>query len=65
MPSNIRLKEKELDGLEQASLKLNKVLIDKGIQPVNITKMVHTFIEKGIEDAVNDPERASSLYYRN
>jgi len=33
MPTNIRLKENELDGLKKASLVLNKALIDIGIQP--------------------------------
>lgn len=64
MVSNIRIKDKQVDGLEEASLKLNKVLIEKGIQPVSMAAMVHLFIEKGIEDAVNDPVQASSLYYR-
>ncbi|GJL76958.1 hypothetical protein [Nitrosomonas sp.] len=64
MPKNIRLKETELDGLEEVSLTLNKVLIDKGIQPLNISTLVHAFIAKGIEEAKNDPERASDLYYR-
>lgn len=64
MPTNIRLKENELAGLEKASLILNKALIDKGIQPVSITKMVHAFIEKGIEDTINNADMISSLYDR-
>ena len=40
MTTNIRLKENELDGLKKASLVLNKALIDRGIQPITITKMV-------------------------
>lgn len=64
MPLSIRLKNKEMDGLEKASLKLNRVLIDKGIQPVSIADMVHLFIEKGVEDSISDPEQVSTLYYR-
>lgn len=64
MSSTIRVKESQQDRLEEASLKLNKALIDKGIQPLSMSKMLHAFIEKGIDDAVNDPEQASSLYYR-
>jgi hypothetical protein len=62
MPTNIRLKENELDGLEKASLVLNKALIDRGIQPITITKMVHAFSEKGIEDTLNNADMISSHY---
>lgn len=62
MPTNIRLKANELDGLEKASLILNKALINEGIQPISITKMVHAFIEKGIEDTINNADMISSLY---
>ena len=65
MTTNIRLKENELDGLKKASLVLNKALIDRGIQPITITKMVHAFREKGIEGTINNANIISSHYSQN
>jgi hypothetical protein len=64
MSVNFRLKEKELDELEPLSLEINKALIAKGNQPIQLSKVIHLAIEVGIEELRKDPSKGGDLYYR-
>lgn len=56
MPINLRLKDQEQEAIENASLSINKLLIDKGIQPVNTSGIAHMIIDAGLRIAKENPD---------
>lgn len=64
MPVMVRLKPEEEIRLDELSLEINKLLISKGIQPVQRSKIVHQLLEKALDEAEKDPETVGDLYYR-
>lgn len=49
MVQSVRLNEKEQEMLRKKAVELNKVLIQKGQQPVRDSELVHILIEQGID----------------
>lgn len=49
MVQSVRLNDKEQEILRRKAVELNKVLIQKGEQPVRDSELVHILIEQGIE----------------
>lgn len=64
MPLTIRLKDTEQARLEELSLEVNKDLISKGIQPVQISTLIHFMIEEGVESLRKEPGRFANKDYR-
>lgn len=49
MVQSVRLNDIEQEKLRKKAVELNKVLIQKGQQPVRDSELVHILIEEGIE----------------
>lgn len=49
MVQSVRLNDKEQEILRKKAVELNKVLIQKGQQPIRDSELVHILIEQGIE----------------
>lgn len=49
MVQSVRLNDSEQEKLRKKAVELNKVLIQKGQQPVRDSELVHILIEQGIE----------------
>ena len=49
MVQSVRLNDAEQEKLRKKAVELNKVLIQKGQQPVRDSELVHILIEEGIE----------------
>ncbi|WP_324645719.1 hypothetical protein [Acinetobacter sp. MD2] len=49
MVQSVRLNDKEQEMLRKKAVELNKVLIQKGQQPIRDSEVVHILIEHGID----------------
>lgn len=49
MVQSVRLNESEQEKLRKKAVEINKVLIQKGQQPVRDSELVHILIEQGID----------------
>ena len=49
MVQSVRLNEKEQELLRKKAVELNKVLINKGKQPVRDSELVHLLIEEALD----------------
>lgn len=49
MVKSVRLNEREQEMLRKKAVELNKLLIQKGQQPIRDSELVHVLIEQGIE----------------
>ena len=56
MAVNMRLKDSEQEEIEEASLAINKLFIEKGIQPVGTSGIAHMLLAAGIELAKKNPQ---------
>lgn len=48
MPMTIRLNDKEQEDIRKKAVEINKLLIQKGMQPLKDSELVHIIIEKSI-----------------
>ncbi len=49
MPMTIRLNEEEQDGIRKKAVEINRILIQKGKQPIRDSALVHIIIEQAID----------------
>ncbi|WP_458363550.1 hypothetical protein [Acinetobacter haemolyticus] len=49
MVQSVRLNDQEQEALRKKAVELNKILIQKGQQPIRDSELVHILIEQGIE----------------
>ncbi|WP_180114655.1 hypothetical protein [Acinetobacter sp. YH12063] len=49
MVQSVRLNEQEQELLRKKAVELNKILIQRGQQPLRDSELVHILIEEGIE----------------
>lgn len=49
MVQSVRLNEQEQEALRKKAVELNKVLIQKGQQPLRDSELVHILIEEGLD----------------
>lgn len=49
MVQSVRLNDQEQEMLRKKAVELNKVLIQKGQQPLRDSELVHILIEQGLE----------------
>lgn len=49
MAQSVRLNDKEQDKLRKKAVELNKALINRGLQPLRDSELVHILIEEGID----------------
>lgn len=49
MVQSVRLNDQEQKALRKKAVELNKILIQKGQQPIRDSELVHILIEQGIE----------------
>ncbi|WP_104471498.1 hypothetical protein [Acinetobacter indicus] len=49
MVQSVRLNEREQELLRKKAVELNKVLIQKGQQPIRDSELVHILIEEGVD----------------
>lgn len=49
MVQSVRLNDQEQEMLRKKAVELNKVLIQKGQQPLRDSELVHILIEEGLE----------------
>lgn len=52
----LRLNETESERMNDLSLELNKLMIDKGIQPLAMSKLLHLAIQVGMDKLEDEPE---------
>lgn len=49
MVQSVRINDKEQELLRKKAVELNKVLIQKGQQPVRDSELIHILIDEGLE----------------
>lgn len=49
MVQSVRLNDQEQEMLRKKAVELNKILIQKGQQPIRDSELVHILIEEGME----------------
>lgn len=49
MVQSVRINDQEQEWLRKKAVELNKVLINKGQQPVRDSELIHILIEEGLE----------------
>lgn len=49
MAQSVRLNDAEQEKLRKKAVELNKALINKGLQPIRDSELVHILIDEGID----------------